>query len=134
MRDLGVLMSNTTSFSNHVNLVCKKVNQKSGWKLRTFQCRDTLFLKHMEKSLTQPHIDYCSQLYFPIATYMEKIRNLFRTYSKKIPELRSLNYWDRFKCLKTYSQERRLECYRIIYVWKILQGLVPNCGMEFTNR
>ena len=29
-----------------------------------------------------------------------------------------------------YSQQRRLERYRIIYSWKILEGLVPNCGLE----
>ena len=29
-----------------------------------------------------------------------------------------------------YSQQRRSERYRIIYTWKILEGLVPNCGIE----
>ena len=29
-----------------------------------------------------------------------------------------------------YSQERRMERYRIVYIWKILEGLVPNCGVE----
>ena len=33
-----------------------------------------------------------------------------------------------------YSQERRMERYRIMYTWKINQGLVPNCGLEFTDR
>ena len=28
------------------------------------------------------------------------------------------------------SQERRMERYRIISVWKILQGISPNCGVE----
>ena len=33
------------------------------------------------------------------------------------------------------SQERRLEMYRMIYVWKIIEGLVPNCGIEtITNE
>ena len=27
------------------------------------------------------------------------------------------------------SQGRRMERYRAIYVWKIVQGLVPNCGL-----
>ena len=30
------------------------------------------------------------------------------------------------------SQERRMESYRDLYVWKILEGLVPNCGLEQT--
>ena len=32
------------------------------------------------------------------------------------------------------SQERRLERYRIIYVWKIIEGLAPNCGIETTTN
>ena len=31
--------------------------------------------------------------------------------------------------LKMYSQERRMERYRIIYAWKILEGISPNCGL-----
>ena len=27
-----------------------------------------------------------------------------------------------------YSQERRLERYRVIYTWKSIEGLIPNCG------
>ena len=32
-----------------------------------------------------------------------------------------------------YSQQRRSERYKIIYTWKILEGLVPNCGINLTN-
>ena len=32
------------------------------------------------------------------------------------------------------SQERRMERYRIIYVWKILEGFAPNCGVELTQK
>ena len=35
LRDLSILMSNDGSFSNHVNLVCSKVKQKSDWILRS---------------------------------------------------------------------------------------------------
>jgi hypothetical protein len=30
------------------------------------------------------------------------------------------------------SQERRMERYRIMYIWKILEGYAPNCGVEET--
>ena len=30
------------------------------------------------------------------------------------------------------SQKRRIERYRIIYMWKILEDLAPNCGVEET--
>ena len=53
-------------------------------------------------------------------------------YTRKIPEVKGMNYWQRLKHLKMLSQERRSERYRAIYVWKILEGLVPNCGITST--
>ena len=53
---------------------------------------------------------------------------------KKIPEVGNLNYCERIKALEMYSQQRRMERYRVIYSWKILEGLVPNCGLKFTSN
>ena len=39
----------------------------------------------------------------------------------------------RLKQLKMLSQERRMERYRALYVWKILEGISPNCGLEETS-
>ena len=84
----------------------------------------------MWKSLIQGHIDYASQLYQPLQSgNLARIENLFKTFSKRIPEVRELNYWDRLKTLKMNSQQRRFERYRIIYIWKIMEGLVPNPGV-----
>ena len=134
IRDLGVIMSSDATFSSHVDAVCSKVRQKSGWIMRTFHTRSTWFLKFMWKCLVQGHVDYCSQLYFPAtASDMQKIENLQQIYTKKIPEVKHLNYWQRLQHLKLLSQERRMERYRIIYVWKILEGISPNCGLEVTT-
>ena len=125
-------MSNDGAFSNHVDSVCSKVKQKSSWILRTFQNRNTWFMKYMWKTLVQCHVDYCSQLYLPgKPADMERLENLQRIY--KIPELNGLNYWQRLKSLQMLSQSRRMERYRAIYVWKIIEGLAPNCGLEVTN-
>ena len=130
LRDLGIQMSDNSTFSEHIAKVCKKVNQKCGWILRTFSCRNTYFMKLMWKSLVQPNIDYCSQLWMPMkAGEIEKIENLQKQFTKKIPEVRHLSYWERLKQLKMLSQQRRMERYRIIYTWKILEGKSPNCGL-----
>jgi hypothetical protein len=131
LRDLGVIMNDKGTFTNHIKHVCTKVTQKSSWILRTFQTRDLQFLKFMWKTLVQGHIDYCSQLYLPIQpSDLQLIENLQKCYTKKIPSIRHLNYWDRLRVLKMNSQQRRLERYRIIYSWKILEGLAPNCGLD----
>ena len=40
--------------------------------------------------------------------------------------MQSLDYSDRLVCLKLHSLHRKREHYCIIYVWKIIEGLVPN--------
>ena len=112
------------------NLSLKTLSQKSSWILRTFQARDLLFMKFVWKTLIQGHIEYCTPFVPSHSTELQQIENLQKCCSKKIPSIRHLNYWDRLKTMKMYSQQRRLERYRIIYSWKILEVLVPNCGLE----
>ena len=66
LRDLGVIMNEEATFSDHVHHVEKKVRQKIGWVLRTFYTRNAGFMKTLYKSLIVPHVDYCSQLWMPI--------------------------------------------------------------------
>ena len=134
LRDLGVIMNDKATFSDHVDKVCSQVSQKTSWILRTFQCRRTSFMKQMWKSLVQGHVDYCSQLYQPLqSSNLQRIEMLQKVFTKKIPEVRNMNYWERLQHLKMNSQQRRMERYRIIYCWKILEGLAPNCGI-YTNN
>ena len=133
VRDLGVQLSDDASFNLQIDKVCKKARQKSGWVFRTFYCRRPDFLKQMFKSLVQPHIDYCSQLWMPPeGANMEKIEKVLRDFSRRVPGIRDLCYWERLKTMEMNSEQRRLERYKVIYIWKIMEGLVPNCGLKWT--
>ena len=135
VRDLGIKVNENANFKDHINFVCCKVKQKAGWILRSFKKRDLPFMKHMWKTFVQGHIDFCSQLWQPLQSGdLQRIENLQKAYTKKIPQIANLNYWERLKYLKINSQQRRLERYRIIYVWKILQGLAPNCGIKWDEN
>ena len=130
LRDLGVIISDDATFTNHIHHVCKKVKQKAGWIFRTFLTRNTKVMKFLWKSLIQGHIDYCSQLYMPNkSSELQMIENLQQWYTKRLPEIQNQDYWTRLKSLCMLSQQRRLERYRIIYTWKILEELAPNCGL-----
>ena len=84
--DLGIIMNDKATLTDHIDKVCSQVKQKSGWILCTFQCRRTGFLKQMWKSLVQGHIDYCSQLYQPLQSRnRERIEMLQKTFNKRIP-------------------------------------------------
>ena len=64
---------------------------------------------------------------------MEKVEKVLRDFSRRIPELKGMNYWERLERLAMNSEQRRLERYQIIYVWKVIHGLVPNCGIKWTE-
>ena len=66
MKDLGVIMNNKATFTDHLEKAVKKSRQKMGWVLRTFKSRQKWFMRHMFKSLVLTHLDYCSQLWMPV--------------------------------------------------------------------
>ena len=134
-RDLGIIMQDDATFSLHIEKVCQKVKQKCGWILRTFYNRSSKFMRHMFNTLAQPHADYCSQLWTPSeGGELEKLEGVLRTYTSKIPSVKHLNYWQRLATLKMNSQQRRIERYKIIYCWKIIENIVPNCGIEVNGE
>ena len=54
---------------------------------------------------------------------VEKVQ---RSFTRFISGIAGLSYTERRTVLKLYCLRRRRERYIIIYVWKILDGLVPN--------
>ena len=88
-----ILPADSGAFEEHIEKICKKVRQKSGWFFRTFYSRNTQFFKQLFKSSVQPHIGYCSQLWAPLeGSSVDKIEKLLRDFTRRIPELRELNY------------------------------------------
>ena len=131
VRDLGVLMSSTATFADHISAKVLSANKKVAWILRTFQTRDPELMLTLWKSLVLPVLDYCCQLWAPCsAGQIQQVENVQKEYLNKIRGMTRLNYWEQLSTLKLYSLQRRRERYVIIYVWKILENLVPNFGIQ----
>ena len=47
---------------------------------------------------------------------------------------RQMSYWERLNEFKLLSNERRMERYKIIYVWKSLNGHVPSLDFQWKVR
>ena len=89
------------------------------------------------KSLVQPHLDYCSQLWSPSAQQLiNKIEGVQKSLINRIQdrELVHCDYWQKLKNLRLYSQERRRERYQIIFIWKISQGMISGYNIPFTRN
>ena len=61
---------------------------------------------------------------------IQTVEKVQKDYFSRIPGLRGLNYHQQLTKMKMNSLQRRHERYRIIYTWKVLEGLVPNCGVD----
>ena len=127
-------MSSSANFTDHINHICLKTKQITGWVLRTFTGRDQITMKTLWNCLIQPHLDYCSQLWAPYkSSDQQKPEAIQKSYTRQIDGMKFLNYWERLAALHMYSQERRQERYRIIYTWKAIENKVNNFGVTTYN-
>ena len=86
------------------------------------------------RSLIQPRLDYCSQLWSP--RDQGSINRLEAVQKQFLSQIRDLalvnkNYWDKLSALRVYSQERRRERYQICFLWKLSQGLVEGYSISW---
>ena len=135
VKDLGVLFASDATFKNQRRSAVRKTSNKTSWVLRTFRTRAPGPMRTLWRSLCQPHQDYASQLWSPVDSPGELAAQEapLRSFTRRIVGLRDTPYWERLAECKLLSTDRRQERYKIIYAWKIIQGMVPNCGMTFSN-
>ena len=133
LKDLGIQMSSDLTFSKHIDKVTTSCIKLVGWVTRTFKSRSVTVMSTIWKSLVQSRLDYCSQLWSPhTAADINRIEDIQRKFTARIDGLRDLNYRQRLRELKMYSQERRRDRYAVIFIWKIAMGLVDGYPLEFT--
>ena len=131
VRDLGVQVSADAQFKVHISNTIVSANLKCGWVLRSFVTRDRLPMLTLWKSLILPILDYCCPLWCPHKPgQIQSLEMVQVSFVNKISGMYEYDYWQQLKILKLNSLERRRERYVVIYVWKLLEGLVPNFGIE----
>ena len=92
------------------------------------------------KSIIQPHQDYCSVLWAPYGQSHGQKGDLLeqegplRAFTKCAYGLRHIPYWEWLSQFKLFSIERRNQRYRCLYIWKIINGKVPDCGLLKLNQ
>ena len=131
-KDLGINFNNNGDFSDHILIKTSKAKQMSGYILRTFMIRNPEPLMLLFKSLVLPHLEYCVIVWNP---YLQKeitmLEQIQRSFTSKLEGLNELNYYQRLKKLDIYSLERRRDRYIILYIFKILNNIVPNPGLSY---
>ena len=124
---LGVHISEDCSFHHHITETIIRAKGMAAWVLRTFATRETEVMLTLWKVLVQPILDYCSQLWSPHKRGdTQRLEEVPRSFTRQIWGLKDASYWERLKILGLYSQQRRRDRYRAIYIWKVLEQQVPD--------
>ena len=134
LRDLGVRLSSDLSFTMQIDLTVESGSRMAGWALRTFRGRGKQLMLTLLRSLVQPRLDYCSQLWSPRDQFsINKLEGVQRQFLTQIrdPVLAKMSYWEKLSHLRVYSQERRRERYQICFIWKLSQGLVEGYSIKW---
>lgn len=140
-RDLGVIMTDTGDFDQHIERVVTRSKRKIGWIWRTFRTRKVEQMLTLYKSLILPTLEYCCQLWCPSTVGMiQSLEAVQRTFTARLSGMKEYDYWQRLEKLSLYSLERRRDRYRILYTWKMANGDVPKVvdgegnGLEIVNN
>ena len=86
IRDLGVMMSDDASFKDQIEKVVKKVRQKTGWVLRTFYSRKTMFNINNENTLQDTDSATCRLLLATLDASENDGNTENRKITKRLPE------------------------------------------------
>ena len=126
VKNLDVKLSSETTFSEHIGEKVASMKTKTRWVLCTLRTRERQPMLTLWKQLILCDLDYCSQLWNPNKTGdIQALQLLQRSYLHCINGMQGLNYWKQLGVFKLYSWER----YIAIYIWRILEGHVPNFDM-----
>ena len=127
-------MCNDAFIKTDINNVVSTATKLVGWSLRSFRSRSKHVMLTIWKSLIQSKLDYTSQLWSPSdQANIGCLESVARNFTARISGMQGLDYWERLKSLKLYSQERRRDRYRIIFLWKVGQGLVQGYKVPFST-
>ena len=126
VKDLGVHMSRDCTFGFHIRNAVVESRNLCGWVLRSFQTREPKPLVMLFTSIIRPKLEYGCQIWNPaMKQEIVELEMVQRQFIKRIETMQHLTYPEQLKKLNLYSLERRRECYLIIYLWKMMENLVP---------
>ena len=107
------------NFDRHIAAKTKKTNSILVLIKKTFSNLTENIVVNLYKSLVQPHLEYCNQIWFP-RYEREKIQleKVQRRATRLIPTLRNLSYVERLETLKLPTLEFRRRRGAMIELYK----------------
>ena len=124
-KDLGITMDDRLKFHTHASAATKKANQVLGLVKKSFTTRDRTTIIALYKALVRPILEYGNVIWGPFYQGdIKMVESVQRRATKLIPDLSHLPYEERLQQLRIPSLTYRRIRGDMIWVYKILNGLV----------
>ena len=113
-KDLGVLTSDSPLWNDQMKASIRKANQMICWIVRNLILREKSVMVQVYKTLIRPHLEYCVQLWNPVAEHgnwslILELEGVQRRFTRLIDEVGTLPYSERLEILSlTTLAERRI--------------------------
>ena len=123
-KDLGVIFDKKLKFTEHINSKVNKANRNVGLIFRTFTFMDKDMFLNLYKSVTRPHLEYVSTIWYPM--YKKDkilIENVQRRTTRLVKCIKHLPYDERLKTLGLPTLEYRRERADLFQVYKIMHDI-----------
>ena len=124
-KDIGVSFDENLSFDAHIQSTINKANSMTGIIRRTFTYLNKNSLVKLYCALVRPHVEYGVKIWFPYlkrqSVAVEKVQ---RRATKILNELQYLTYTEKMKKLSLPSLKYRRIRGDMIFVYKLMNGLV----------
>jgi len=134
--DLGILIDDKLTMSQHICALVKKARARASLIFKCFHSRHRATLLKAFITYVRPLLEYATPVWSPyMLTDIYKIESVQRSFTKRLPGLNNLPYTKRLEVLGIDSLEIRRLRYDLVFVYKILFGLVDlNFSDYFTLR
>ena len=128
-KDLGITVSKTIDWGEHVSNIIKKAKAVTAWVSRSIVSRSPEVMSKIYKSLIRPHLEYCVQLWSPLPSHgnwglILEIEDVQRSFTRMIDGIGLLSYENRLKALNLTTLLERRARGDLIETFKIRSGLV----------
>ena len=121
--DLGILRSDTFTYSHQVKAVALKASRMVGMVMKIFSTRDATFLTKVFCAYIRPLLEYASPVWSPVdVTSCVLLENVQRKFTKRIAGLSSLSYEERLRRLKLPSLQLRRQHCDLLLAFKCLHS------------
>ena len=126
-KDLGILVDSELKFNQQIDTCTTSASQIAGWTLRVFHSRSKEVMLVLYKALIRPKLEYGCMVFHPQQIgEISKLESVQRTFTHRIENMDTFNYWERLQVLGLYSVQRRRERFICVQMFKIHKGLIPN--------